>query len=91
MLISVGWVATPSSREEPEQVRVGALVVHDEPGVERGTPPVGGGDVVGVRVPAEPAVGLVQRDVVVPLEQVRGGQAGDAGADHGRAAAGLAP
>ena len=44
---------------------------------------VGRDDVVGVRVPAEPAVGLEQGDVVGALQQVGGGQSGDAGPDDG--------
>ena len=41
--------------------------------------------VVGVRVTAEARLGLVQRDVVVALQQVGGGEAGDARADDGHA------
>ena len=44
-------------------------------------PPVGGHDVVGVRVPAETGLGLVERDVALALQHVGGGEPGDTGAD----------
>ena len=43
--------------------------------------------VVGVGVATEPVVALVERDVEAALQEVRGGQAGDTGADHGDALA----
>ena len=46
-------------------------------------PPSGVVDVVGVGVAAQPLVGLEQRHVVGALEQVGGGQPGDARADDG--------
>ena len=42
------------------------------------------GDVLGVRVAAEPRVRFVERDVVAATQEVCGGQAGNAGADHGQ-------
>jgi hypothetical protein len=68
---------------------VGALVVDDEAGVDVGRAAVRSGQLVGVGVPAEAAVGLEERDFVVALQQVGGGQAGDAGADDGDTAATL--
>ena len=61
----------PELAEQPEQVRVGAQVVHDEAAVDREQSPVARDDVVGVRVTAEARLGLVQRDVVLTLQQVR--------------------
>ena len=46
--------------EQPEQVGVRAQVVHDEATVDREEPAVAGDDVVGVRVPTETGLGLVQ-------------------------------
>ena len=75
MLMSVGWVSTRDSAKQPQQVRVGRVVVHDEPGVDGDHALVGREHVVGVRVTAEAVIGLVERDVVLLLEQVRGGEA----------------
>ena len=77
--------------EEPEQGRVGAPVVHDEAGVDR-QPAKALLHHVGVGVPAEPVVGLEERDVTGPRGDVRRGQAGDAGADdcHAPLASGVA-
>ena len=69
--------------EQPPQVRVGAQVVHDEAGVDAAQHAVGADDVVGVGVPAEPVVGLVERDVGLALQDVGGGQTGHAAADDG--------
>ena len=55
----------------------------DEPAVDSVPPAIRVGDVVGVRVAAEPALRLEKGDVVGAGEQVRRGQAGDPGADHG--------
>ena len=55
----------------------------DEAGVETHQPAVPGGDVVGVRVAAQPVVRLVQRDVAGALQQVGRGQARHARPDHG--------
>jgi hypothetical protein len=64
--------------EEPDQVRVGRLVVDDEAGVD-----AHGTQVVGVGVPAEAVLGLEERDVVLALQHVGGGEAGDARPDDG--------
>ena len=69
--------------EQPQQVGVGLLVVHDEPTVDRHRPPGGAGDVVGVGVAPQAIVGLEEGDVVCPLQQVRGGQPSNSGADDG--------
>ena len=68
--------------EQAQQVRVGLLVVHDEAAVDAQAA-VASGDVVGVRVSAEPCVALEEGDVVRRAEHVGGGQAGHAGADDG--------
>ena len=68
--------------EEPEQIRVGAVVVHDEPGVDRDHAVVGREHVVGVRVAPETVLGLVERHVALPLQQVRGSEARHSRADH---------
>ena len=78
----------PELVEQPEQVRVRAVVVDDEPAVDREHALVGGEHVVGVRVTAQPRLGLVERHVVVALQDVRRGEAGDARADDGHRAAG---
>ena len=57
--------------------------MHQEPAVQRQHTAVSGDDVVGVRMPAETVLRLVQGHVVPALQQVGGGQAGDARADHG--------
>jgi len=44
--------------EQAQQCRVGALVVHDEAGVDGERGAAAAGDFVGVGVPAEPGVGL---------------------------------
>ncbi len=58
--------------EEPEQVGVGALVVHDEARVDRH--PV---DHVGVGVATEPGVRLVERHLRLLAQHVRSSQPGD--------------
>ena len=80
----------PELGEQAEQHRVGAAVVHDEAGVDRVSPSARRGllDEVGVGVAAEPVVGLVEGDVRGPGRDVRRGQPGDAGADHGQPAGG---
>ena len=50
--------------EETQQVRVRAVVVHDEPGVDRDDAVVGGEHVVRVRVATEARLGLEERHVV---------------------------
>jgi predicted NAD/FAD-binding protein len=74
----------PELGEDPQQRRVGPFVVHDEAGVDR-EHPVRPGDVVGVGVTTQPVVGLVQGDAhaLVAGRDVRRGQPGHAGADHG--------
>ena len=64
-------------REQPQQRRVGAFVVHDEASVDREP-----ADVVRVRVAAQACVCLVERHVGGPGGDVRGGETGDAGPDH---------
>ena len=68
----------PELVEEPQQVRVGALVVHDEAGVDGDAV-----DHVGVRVATQPGVGLVERDPGLTAEHVCGRQPGDPAADDG--------
>ncbi|RPK90738.1 hypothetical protein EES47_07530 [Streptomyces sp. ADI98-12] len=68
--------------EEPQQVRVGPLVVHDEPGVDRPHHPVRPGQLMGVRVSPEPLVGLVHGDVLRLPQHVRRRQPGDSGPHH---------
>ena len=53
--------------EQSQQMRVGTDVVHDEPAVDRHRTRVRRDDVVGVRVPAEPVVGLEQVHVEAAL------------------------
>lgn len=60
--------------EEPQQVRVGAAVVDDEPRVDPVQAAVGRGHVVGVRVTAGPVVGLVHHHVVATRKDVCGGE-----------------
>ena len=69
--------------EQLAQPRVGHVVVHDEPAVDRVLPAIGVGDIVGVRMAAEPVVCFEKDDVVGAGEQVGGGETGDPGADHG--------
>jgi hypothetical protein len=57
--------------------------VHDEAGVDAEKPPVRSDDVMGVGMATESRVGLVQRHVGVVLQDVRGGESGDAGTDDG--------
>ena len=71
--------------EQPQQVRVGPLVVDQKARVEPGEASRCQCDVVGVGVPAEPVVGLEQLHVEAALQQVGGGQAGHPAADHGDA------
>ena len=69
--------------EELAQPGVGHVVVDDEPAVDRVLTAIRVRDVVGVRVTAEPVLRLKDGDVMGAGEQVRRGQAGDPGADHG--------
>ena len=55
----------------------------DEPAVDSVPTAIRISDVVGVRVAAEPVLGLEDGDVVGAGEQVRRGESGDPGADHG--------
>ena len=64
--------------EEAQQRRVGAPVVDDEAGVDREV-----ADLVGVGVPAEPVVGLVERDLGRLRRDVRRHEPGHAGPDDG--------
>ena len=69
--------------EQPPQVRIRAVVVDDEPGVDR-EPVAGGiGHVVCVRMPTETRLGFIEGHLVLLGEYVRRGQTGDAGADDG--------
>ena len=69
--------------EELAQPGVGHVVVDDEPAVD-GVPSASRvGDIVGVRVAAEPVLGFEEGDVVGAGEQVGRGQAGDPRTDHG--------
>ena len=67
--------------EEPDEVRVGVLVVDDEAGVERQRP---SRDHVldGVRVAPGAVVALEELDLVALRERVRRSEAGDARSDH---------
>ena len=77
--------------ELPEQAQqvggVGAVVVHDESAVDAQQPAVRGRDVVGVRMSAEPALGLEDGHVVLPAQDVGGGQPRHPGADDDGAGA----
>ena len=71
----------PSSREQANQIRIGAIVVDEEAGVERHGP----GRIVnrdGVGVATETVVALEQGDAVTPAEEIRRGQTGNAGPDN---------
>jgi hypothetical protein len=76
----------PELGEQLAKLGVGAVVVHDEAGVDADLGATAPRQVVGVGVPAEPVLAFVERDVVSPLEQVRGGEPGHPGAHdrHGR-------
>ncbi len=71
--------------EHPQQHRVGARVVHDEAGVDGqrlvGTTRYQLGHQVGVGVPTQPVVGLVERDVGRARGDVGSRQPRDAGTD----------
>lgn len=69
--------------EEPEQVRVGALVVHDESAVHEDRAAVAGGQFVGVGVAAQAVVRLVEHHVVRALQHVGGGQSRHSRTHHG--------
>ena len=69
--------------EEPGEQRVRAPVVHDEAGVEEDIRAVGAGQLVGVRVPAEPVRAVEEHDIVAASEHVAGREAGDAAAHDG--------
>ena len=81
MLISVGRVSNAQFAEQPPQVRIRAVVVDDEPGVDREHVAGGIGDVVGVGMATETILGFVEGHLVPLREHVGGGQTGDAGAD----------
>ena len=67
--ISESWVGTSSSSKQPQQVGVGAQVVHDEAGVDR-EPVTAVLHDVGVRVTAEAVVRLEQRHPTAAREHV---------------------
>jgi hypothetical protein len=68
--------------EQAQQIRVGAIVVHEETRVEPHRS-VGAVDRHRVRVPAQARLALEQVDLMTTAEEVRGRKAGHAGADHG--------
>ena len=70
--------------EELAEVGVGALVVHQEPGVGRHRP-LGYVDRHGVGVASRAALGLEEVDLVGLAEDVRCGHSGDAASDDGDA------
>ena len=72
--------------EQPPQVRVRAVVVDDETGVDREHGAGRVGDVVGVGMATEAIVGLVEGHLVRAGQDVGSGQAGDTGADDGDSA-----
>jgi hypothetical protein len=57
--------------------------VDDEPGVDVGGAAVRRRELVGVGVPAQSVVGLEERDVIAALQQVGGGEPGDAATADG--------
>ena len=69
--------------EELAQPGVGHVVVDDEPAVDGVPPAVRAADVVGMRVTAEPVLGLKDGDLVGAGEKVGSGQAGDSCPDDG--------
>ncbi len=72
--------------EHPAQRRIGPVVVHQKRGIdgdEIADWSVRVDDGVGVRVPAEPLIGFIQRHPVPPGQSVGGGEAGDTAADNG--------
>ena len=76
----VGCRATPSRSSRRVKLRVVAVVHHDEAGVDvMGR--VAGVDANRVRVPAGVGAGLVDDDLVLAVQQVRGDESGDARAD----------
>ena len=69
--------------EQSPQVGIRAVVVDDEPGVDR-EPVAGGiGHVVGVRMPTETSLGFIEGHLALLCEHVGRGQTGDACADDG--------
>ena len=69
--------------EELAKPGIGLVVVDDEPAVDRVTPAIRAGHVVGVRVTAEPVRRLEENDVMGAGEKVGSGQSGDSGPDDG--------
>ena len=88
MLMSVACVSTPSSPNSRSRYGYVRSLWTMNPLSIGSTRPSGVSDVVGVRVAAQPRLGLVERDVVLALQHVGRGEAGDAGADDGHRAAG---
>ncbi len=72
--------------EQPPQVRVRAVVVDDETGVDREQSAGRVGDVVGVGMATEAFVGLVEGHLARAGQDVGSGQAGNPGADDGDSA-----
>ena len=69
--------------EQPAQRGVGAVVVNQERGVDADDVAVAAVEEVGMGVPADPAVGLEQGDLVAGRQQVGRRQPGDPAADDG--------
>jgi hypothetical protein len=69
--------------EELAQPGVGLVVVDDEPAVDGVPPSVRVGDVVGVRVTAEPLLRFEEGDVVGAGQEIGRGEPGDPCPDHG--------
>ena len=81
MLMSVGWVSTPSSPKRRSRLGYVLRLCTMKPLSIGHDAPVGGHDVVGVRVPAETGLRLVEGDVALALQHVGGGEPGHPGAD----------
>ena len=77
MLMSVGCVGTPSSARSLRKMRIGRVVVDDEPRVHRYRPGVRRDDVMRVGVAPESRRRLEERHVETALEQVCRGEPGD--------------
>ena len=80
--MSLGRLATPSSASSLMEVRIGPLVEHHEPGVDREAPALDV-QVVGMGVAAEAGLALVERHGVGAGQQVRGREARHACTDDG--------
>ena len=72
----------PQPVQYPAEIRVSDLIENDEPGVHR-IAAFRQSDFHGVGVPAHIPVGLIHREVKVPVQQVSGRKARDARTDNG--------